>query len=110
MRTALSKILILVVVVVFSQMAVTARTAFGTELAKTGASTWIIQRADDSNFISENTGDHAAMYDANGVLHVAFGGDHLYYAHCENGTCTIQTVDNSDSVGSQASLTLDSHG
>jgi hypothetical protein len=71
---------------------------------------WDIQRVDDPRFLDEKMGDHAAVYDSEGVLHAAFGGDHLYYARCENGICAVETVDPSDYVGMYASLALDSQG
>jgi hypothetical protein len=71
---------------------------------------WDIQRVDDARFLDEKMGDHAVVYDSEGVLHAAFGGDHLYYARCENGICAVETVDPSDYVGTYASLALDSQG
>ena len=44
------------------------------------------------------------------AFHVAYGGDHLYYARCEGNACDIQVADPADYVGMQASLALDSHG
>jgi len=81
--------------------------------ADPGATTalgWEVQRIEDLHYLSENMGDHAALYDAEGVLHVAFGGDHLYHARCENTSCTVETVDPADYVGMYASLALDSLG
>ena len=71
---------------------------------------WRITRLDDVPDISIKMGDHAAVYDSAGTLHVAYGGDHLYYARCVSGACTIQTVDPTDYVGPYASLALDSNG
>lgn len=71
---------------------------------------WQVQRIEDLHYLSESMGDHAALYDSLGVLHVAFGGDHLYYARCENTTCSVETVDPADYVGYYASLALDSLG
>ncbi len=71
---------------------------------------WEVQRVDDMHHLYEKMGDHAALYDSAGVLHVAFGGDHLYYARCENANCAVETVDPTDYVGMYASLALDSRG
>ena len=71
---------------------------------------WNVARIDDVPGISSKMGDHAAVYDAAGTLHIAYGGDHLYYARCVGSACTIQTVDPSDYVGPYASLALDSSG
>ena len=87
-----------------------AKAEFRRTSSSTALATWAIQRADDVPFISAEMGDHAAVYDSTGKLHVVYGGDHLYYAVCVGTSCTIQTVDSADSVGSQASLALDSQG
>jgi hypothetical protein len=71
---------------------------------------WDIQRVDDVHMLTEYMGDHAAVYDAAGTLHVAYGVDHLYYARCVGVSCTIEVVDDTDYVGKYASLALDSHG
>jgi len=69
---------------------------------------WDIQRVEDVHHLHEKMGDHAAVYDSGGTLHVAYGGDHLYYARCTGGSCVVATVDSSDYVGLYASLALDS--
>lgn len=71
---------------------------------------WEISRVEDVPYIANQLSDHAAVYDSGGVLHAAFGGDHLYYAHCEGVDCAVQVVDPADFVGQQASLALDSQG
>lgn len=71
---------------------------------------WEISRVEDVPYIANQLGDHAAVYASDGVLHAAFGGDHLYYARCEGSNCAVQVVDPADFVGQQASLALDSHG
>ena len=38
---------------------------------------WDIQRVEDVHELAEKMGDHAAVYDSSGTLHVAYGGDHL---------------------------------
>ena len=110
MRSILSKALILIILASFLLSFHPAQASYVSESSKASIPNWSIQRADDVPFVSPEMGDHAAVYDASGNLHVVFGGDHLYYAKCVGTTCTIQTVDNSDSVGSQASLALDSQG
>lgn len=77
---------------------------------KGGIPNWTFQWADDAPSIFSGMGDHAAVYDSSGNLHVVYGGDHLYYAYCVGSTCSVQTVDASVNVGSQASLALDSLG
>jgi hypothetical protein len=41
--------------------------------------------------------------------HIAYGGDHLYYAHFAGGAWQLQTVDGAYGVGKYASLALDSN-
>jgi hypothetical protein len=89
--------------------------AGGLELAKGEAplatrTGWDVERVEDVPLIVDEMGDHAAVYDSGGVLHVAYGGDHLYYARCAAGSCTVDTVDPSEYVGAYASLALDSLG
>lgn len=78
--------------------------------AKAARQVWDVQRIDDIHKITEKMGDHAAVYDAAGTLHVAYGADHLYYATCTGVACTVQVVDDTDYVGLYASLALDSLG
>ena len=47
---------------------------------------------EDVHELAEKMGDHAAVYDSSGTLHVAYGGDHLYYARCSGGSCSVKTV------------------
>ena len=110
MRSILSKALIVIILASFLLSFHPAQASYVSESSKASIPSWTLQRADDVPFVSPEMGDHAAVYDASGNLHVVYGGDHLYYAKCVGSACTIQTVDNSDAVGSQASLTLDSQG
>jgi len=71
---------------------------------------WDITSIEDVPALLEQMSDHAAVYDSTGTLHVAYGGDHLYYASCPSSVCTVEVVDPADYVGSQASLALDSAG
>lgn len=54
--------------------------------------------------------DHSFTLDTTGQPHVAYGGDHLYYAWFNNSSSNwhIQIVDNVNAVG--ASLSLDTNG
>ena len=56
-----------------------------------------------------NMGDHSLRLDSTGKAHVAFGGDHLYYASYDGTNWTGETVDWSDNVGQYASLFIDSN-
>jgi hypothetical protein len=48
--------------------------------------------------------------DAAGVTHLAYGGDHLYYARNDGPAWRRETVDGADHVGAGASLALDRQG
>ena len=54
--------------------------------------------------------DRGLRLDAQGHPHIAYGGDHLYYATHDGSAWHYETVDSSSLVGSSASLALDSAG
>lgn len=111
MRPIISKI---VVVILLASLLLSFQPARASSIVasptKDAIPNWTFQWADDAPSIFSGMGDHAAVYDSAGNLHVAYGGDHLYYAYCVGTVCTVQTVDSSVNVGSQASLALDSLG
>lgn len=109
-RKSISKVVLLVLVSVLFQSIGFAHAAAPVVSSSPAQQAWDVQRVDDVRFLDKRMGDHAAVYDSGGVLHAAFGGDHLYYARCENGICAVETVDPSDYVGMYASLALDSQG
>jgi len=84
--------------------------AFPVKTSQAVRQVWNIQRVDDVHRLTEKMGDHAAVYDSAGTLHVTYGSDHLYYARCVGTSCTVEVVDSTDFVGMYASLALDSHG
>jgi hypothetical protein len=53
-------------------------------------------------------GDRHMRLDSQGRGHLAYGGDHLYYAYYDGAVWQLETVDNGDGVGLYASLALDS--
>ena len=55
-----------------------------------------------------NMTDRSLRLDAEGHPHVAYGGDHLYYAWSDGVDWHIETVDDGEWVGEYASLALDS--
>ena len=73
------------------------------------ASSWEIEWVETSKTIYDMR-DNSLALDANGHPHVAYGGDHLYYAACDGAAWTTQTVDSSADVGRYASLALDRFG
>jgi hypothetical protein len=52
----------------------------------------------------------SARFDAGGGLHVAYGGDHLYYAFSSGGPWQYRIPDGERQVGAHCSLALDSSG
>jgi hypothetical protein len=81
-----------------------------TVVISNSGSIWNIERVDEARFVHPNFGDHATQVDALGRLHVAYGGDHLYYSLCTGDSaqsCMVETVDDRDYTGQFASLALD---
>jgi len=69
---------------------------------------WTTQRVDPQRMFS-NMGDHSLRLDSTGKAHIAFGGDHLYYATYDGTSWVGETVDLSDNVGHYTSLFIDSN-
>ena len=70
---------------------------------------WRADRADSQVDIIDPS-QHSLRLDADGYACIAYGGDHLYYAHYNGTSWLIQMVDNNWGVGSAAALALDSSG
>ena len=71
---------------------------------------WEIECVNCPPYFDKMTPRSAAMDDA-GYIHIAYGGDHLYYAVGQpRGPWEIETVDPSPNVGLYAALALDSTG
>ena len=73
------------------------------------ASDWQIECVDCPRQFNNMT-DRSLRLDAEGHPHIAYGGDHLYYAWNDGIDWHIETVDNSQWVGEYASLALDGMG
>ena len=58
----------------------------------------------------EMLSDRSLVLDADGYPHIAYGGDHLYYAWFDGAAWNYATVDASPGVGLHASLALDADG
>jgi hypothetical protein len=89
------------------------RLAFGLALlvvilmtALVGAGDWVIETVDAPKMFSDMR-DRSLRLDAAGNPHVAYGGEHLYYAWYDGSTWQYETVDSSRAVGVHASLALD---
>lgn len=70
---------------------------------------WVIECVDCPKNFSVRY-DHALRVDSSQHRHIAYGGDHLYYAWEDGVTWRLDTVDASPGVGAGASLALDSTG
>jgi hypothetical protein len=70
---------------------------------------WVIRCVDCPKYFSDLT-DRSLHLDAAGHPHIAYGGDHLYYAWHDGTNWHYETADNSPGVGRQASLDLDGNG
>src|SRR4030042_3712719 len=62
----------------------------------------------DTPMLFNYMGDRSLRMDTANHPHIAFGGDHLYYAYHDGLNWNFETVDPSDGVGLFASLALDS--
>ncbi len=89
--------------------------AFGLHLPRAAAQPdapeqpWQITCVDCPKWFGELT-DRGLRLDAAGHPHIAYGGDHLYYATHGGSAWRYETVDASSAVGSSASLALDGAG
>jgi len=70
---------------------------------------WLIECVDCPKYVGYLTG-RSLRVDAAGQPHVAYGGDHLYYAWHDGATWHLETADDAPGVGSDASLALDGAG
>ena len=74
--------------------------------------TWTIESVVDLRFFYEMTDHSLAKFEDTGAdktyLHLAYGGDHLYYAYFNGTSWSTEEVDLNPSVGSFASIAVDS--
>ena len=67
---------------------------------------WSRQRVDAPRLFYDMT-NHSMRVDSSGYAHIAYGGDHLYYARYDGTDWIITTVNSAFGVGEFASLALD---
>jgi len=70
------------------------------------AEMWVVQRVDSPKYFVAMTG-RSLRLDQDGHACIAYGGDRLYYAHCDGGTWLLDVADAGPGVGWYASLALD---
>ena len=70
---------------------------------------WTIERPDSPKDFGPQ-GSRTLALDTAGHPHIAYGGDHLYYAWHDGTTWHRETVDPAIGVGAYASLALDTAG
>ncbi len=78
-------------------------------IANASSDAWKIEAVDAPKYFS-NSSSRAIAIDAHNYPHIAYGGDHLYYAYFHGSKWIYETVDASPGVGSDASIALDSSG
>jgi len=71
--------------------------------------TWVTETVDFSRDFY-GLGDRSLALDAAGRPHIAYGGDHLYYAYRDGAAWHVTTVDAATAVGNGTSLALDADG
>lgn len=81
----------------------------GVEGAHTAGITWATEYLDEPRFF-DGLSSRAIAIDADNHPHIAYGGDHLYYAYHDGSSWHYETVDPSYYVGWNASIALDASG
>ena len=85
------------------------RTDRKSDAVNTSADTWKIEAVDAPKYFYDFY-SRAIAVDASNHPHIAYGGDHLYYAYHDGSKWNYQTVDTSTGVGEYASIALDTSG
>ena len=106
-RAAIAALLVSLSILVATAQGVIAGGALGAP--ESGDITWDIYQVDAPKLFT-NMRDHSLAFDSSGRPHVAYGGDHLYYAWYDGTNWYKTTVDQSPEVGQYASLALDGSG
>lgn len=78
-------------------------------IANVSSDTWKIEAVDAPKYFTAFY-SRAIAVDASNHPHIAYGGEHLYYAYYDGSTWNYQTVDSSPNVGDDASIALDTSG
>ncbi len=90
-------------------LAATALPPAGARNAPAQPGQWQITCADCPRWF-EHVTEHTLRLDAAGRPHVAYGGDHLYYAYHDGVRWRYETADPASRVGAFAALGLDAYG
>lgn len=78
-------------------------------IANTSSTTWTTEAVDAPKVFSDFY-SRAIAVDNSGLPHIAYGGDHLYYAYHDGSIWNYETVDSSPEVGDYASIALGTSG
>ena len=78
-------------------------------LTASPAGAWTIEGVDTPKQFT-NFYPRAIAIDGANLPHIAYGRDHLYYAHFDGAVWQYETVDDSPGVGRYASIALDTAG
>ena len=76
-------------------------------ILKTTMAQWVTETVDNPKYFSD-FGPRSIAIDSNNHPHIAYGGDHLYYAYYDGSAWHYETIDSSPGVGMYTSLALDS--
>jgi len=89
--------------------AVSSAISHGTAIA---IASWCIEGADAPKCFSHINGTYQRVIavDRRNNPHIAYGGDHLYYAYYDGRSWNYETVDTSSGVGDGCSIALDGEG
>ena len=68
---------------------------------------WVTEAVDNPKYFTY-FGPRSIAIDSSDHPHIAYGGDHLYYAYHDGSTWHYETIDSSPDVGWYTSLALDS--
>jgi uncharacterized repeat protein (TIGR01451 family) len=106
--TALAVALVLLLTILAAVQSTPGVKAAGSEPETEASARWVIQCVDCPKRFGVR--ERSLRLDTEGHPHLAYGGDHLYYAWHDGVAWHYETVDSTPRVGGSASLALDADG